>query len=256
MMNRFPLRFSLYPCLTVIAFCFAPAVWAQSPDFLVTESEHLGEGWEGFTDLRFLLDTFLKLTLAAVLGAIFAHHPRHRQTADTLEELEAPRIHIFYSVIGAIIGILVVKYGLVLGFVLFGLGGLMRFRTAFSSSSVTGRVIFVTLIGLSCGLDLPHIAVLVTVFGWVLVYILDWHITYRIVVKGLSADQVGKSAPVYRELLESNHCNILSEKKNPDRGRVIFIFRGSGSMDHHELERILETDVDESLRGIVDLQID
>lgn len=243
--------------LILIALFIAPIALAQqSMDYLVTETENLGEGWDGFTDVDFLIDAFFTLLLATVLGAIFAYHPRHLQTADTLEELEAPRIHIFYSVIGSIIGILVIKYGLVVGFVLFGIGGLMRFRTSLSSASLTGRVIFVTLIGLSCGLDLPHVAVLVTMFGWVLVFILDARITYKIVVKGLAADQVGRSAPAYREQLEKYDCDILNEKKSPDRGRVIFIFRGPGSMKRSDLERALETDINESLRGTVDWQVD
>lgn len=243
--------------LILIALFIAPIALAQQPvDYLVTETENLGEGWNGFTDMDFLLDAFFTLMLATVLGAIFAYHPRHQQTADTLEELEAPRIHIFYAVIGAIIGILVIKYGLVVGFVLFGIGGLMRFRTSLVSATLTGRVILVTLIGLSCGLNLPHVAVLVTVFGWVLVFILDAHVTYKIVIKGLAADQVGRSAPAYREQLEKRDCNILTEKKSPDRGRVIFIFRGPGNMKRSELERDLESEIDKSLRGTVDWQVD
>ena len=80
----------------------------------------MGEGWVGFTDLGFMLNAVLTLTLAAVLGAVLAYHPKHRQTADTLEEIEAPRVYILYSVVGALIGIMVVHYGLVVGFVLFG----------------------------------------------------------------------------------------------------------------------------------------
>ena len=241
----------------LIALLVSTVAWGQQGvDFMVTETENLGEGWDGFTDFEFLLDAFLTLMLATVLGTIFAYHPRHLQTADTLEELEAPRIHIVYAVIGSIIGILVIEYGLVVGFILFGIGGLMRFRTSLSSASLTGRVIFVTLIGLTCGLNLPHVAVLVTVFGWVLIYFLDWRITYRVVVKGLSGAQVGNSAPVYRALLEQNECKVLSEKKNPERGRVVFIFRGSGGMDRESLEEILETEVDEAVRGTVDWQVD
>ncbi|NJM34915.1 MAG: multidrug transporter AcrB, partial [Rhodomicrobium sp.] len=48
------------------------------------------------------------------------------------------------------------------GFVIFGLGGLMRFRTETSSTRDTSRLIIVTLIGLICGLNLPHFAVLAT----------------------------------------------------------------------------------------------
>ena len=108
-----------------------------------------GEGWLGFTDLNFLINTVLTLVLATVRGAVLAYHPRRRQTADTVEEIEAPKVFVTYAVIGALIGILVVKYGLVVGFVLFGIGGLIRFRTVMASPSMTGQVIYVTLIGLA-----------------------------------------------------------------------------------------------------------
>ena len=98
--------------------------WSQGlPDFLLQEPESLGEGWQGFTDVAFLVNSLLTLTLAAILGAAIAYHPKHEQTADTLEEIEAPKVYVMYAVIGALIGIMVVKYGLVVGFVLFGIGG-------------------------------------------------------------------------------------------------------------------------------------
>ena len=146
---------------------------------LLQDPGSLGEGWRGFTDIAFLCNATLTLTLAALLGAIIAYHPKHRQTADTMQEIEAPKVYIMYAVIGAIIGIMVVKYGLVVGFVLFGIGGLIRFRTVLRSAILTGNVILVTLIGLSCGLDLPHVAVLATVFGFVLIYALEARVTYR-----------------------------------------------------------------------------
>jgi hypothetical protein len=115
-------------------------------------------------DIGFLSSALPTPTLAAILGAIIAYHPRYRKTTDILEEIEVPKVYIMYAVIGSIIGILVVKYGLIAGFVLFGIGGLMRFRAVLQSASVTDQEIFVTLIGLACGLDLPHVAVLATAF--------------------------------------------------------------------------------------------
>ena len=91
----------------------ASTAWSQQlSDFDVLESELQVEGWQGFTDFEFLGSAFLTLTLAAVLGAIIAYHPRYTRSADTFEELEAPKIYIMYAVIGALIGIMVVKYGL------------------------------------------------------------------------------------------------------------------------------------------------
>ena len=231
--------------------------WSQQvPDFLSPEPGSLGEGWQGFADVGFLVNTLLTLTLAGILGAVIGYHPRHRQTADTLEEIEAPKVYIIYAVIGAMIGIMVVKYGLVVGFVLFGIGGLIRFRTSLRSASLTGRVIFTTLIGLSCGLDLPHVAVLATVFGYVLIYILDASVAYRIDIRALPSKHVAEAAAAYRALLEQEDCRIVSEKKNPAKKRVIFIFRSSKHVTHHYLQNLLETQIDESLKGSVNWEID
>ncbi|MHC4228781.1 MAG: hypothetical protein ACYSW0_15250, partial [Planctomycetota bacterium] len=208
------------------------------------------------TDVGFLANTLLTLMLAAILATTIAYHPKHGQTADTLEEIEAPKTYIMYAVIGAIIGIMVVKYGLVVGFVLFGIGGLMRFRTALGSASLTGRVIFVTLIGLSCGLDLPHIAVLATTFGFVLIYILDASVTYRINIRALPKKHVADSAAAYRLLLEQENCRIMSEKKIPDRQRITFVFQSRRHVTRNHLEELLEAQIDESLRGSIDWEVD
>ena len=235
----------------------ASTAWSQQGvDFLTQEPESLGEGWRGFTDLGFLANALLTLTLAAILGAMIAYHPKHVQTADTLEEIEAPKVFIMYAVIGALIGILVVKYGLVVGFVLFGIGGLIRFRTVLRSASLTGHVIFVTLIGLSCGLDLPHVAVLATVFGFVLIYVLNARITYRINVRALPPERIADAAAAYRGVLEQQGCRIMSEKKNPERERITFIFRNARDVTRRQLEDILETNIDASLKGFLDWEVD
>lgn len=231
--------------------------WSQQvPEFVSTYPGPLGEGWQGFTDFGFLLNAFLTLALAAVLGAAIAYHPRNVKTADTLEEIEAPKVYITYAVIGSLIGIMVVKYGLVVGFVLFGIGGLIRFRTLLRSANLTGHVIFVTLIGLSCGLDLPHVAVLATAFGFVLIYILDARITYRISVRALPSDRISEAAAAYRQVLQQHECLVMSEKKNPEKGRVEFIFRSSQENLSDFLERELNSEIDASLRGSVDWEID
>ncbi len=235
----------------------ASRAWSQQvPDILMQEPGSLGEGWLGFADIGFLVNALLTLTLAAVLGAIIAYHPKHRQTADTLEEIETPKVCITYAVIGALIGIMVVKYGLVVGFVLFGIGGLIRFRTVLRSANLTGQVIFVTLIGLSCGLDLPHVAVLATAFGFVLIYVLNARITYRINVRALPKKRVAEAAAVYREVLEQQGCRIMSEKKNPRIGRVTFIFHSARNVTRLHLEELLEAKIDASLTGSLDWEID
>jgi hypothetical protein len=214
------------------------------------------EGWRAFADIAFLGNALLTLILAAALGLAIGYHPRRVRAADTLEKIEAPKVYTMYAVIGAIIGIMVLKYGLVVGFVVFGIGGLIRFRTELRSAMLTGQVIFVTLIGLSCGLNLPHVAVLATAFGYALVYILESRTTYRIEVKALPVGRVTEAAAAYRALLERHGCRIVSEKKSPMKERVIFIFHGAHNLTRQNLEEIFDTQLDRALRGAVDWEID
>ncbi len=215
-----------------------------------------GEGWGGFTRGAFLLNAFLNLSLAAVLGAVIAYHPRRTRTADTLEEVEARKVSIVYAVIGSLIGILVMRYGMEVGVVLFGFGTLIRFRTAMRSPQLTGQVIFGSLVGLMCGLDQPHVAVLATVFDFVLIFILEARITYRVDVRGLQPEIFAEAADAYRAVLAGPRYHVLSETKRPGRGRISFIFRIAGRHTQEEMEEIFERQVDPALRGSLDWEVD
>ena len=67
--------------------------------------------WAGFTDVALILNTGFALLLASVLGAIIAYHPASRRSVDTLEEVEAQKVFVLYSAIGAITGAMVLNYG-------------------------------------------------------------------------------------------------------------------------------------------------
>lgn len=243
---------------------FIPSVllarMAQTPNPLQPLSRQdqalVGEGWRGFTDFTFLSKAALALVLAAVLAAVIAYHPRTRRTVDRLEEAEAQKVYVLYAVIGAITGMMVLKYGVVVGFVVFGIGGLIRFRTDLRSAPMTGRLIFVTLVGLSCGLDLPHLAVLSTVFGFALLAVLDASVTYRIVIKGLPAGMVVNAADAYRALLEREGCRILGERKSFAKEQVTLVFRAPRRLGRERLEHRLETEIPADVRGAVDWDVE
>jgi hypothetical protein len=209
-------------------------------------------GWSGFLDVAFLAKAALSLVLASVLGGAIAYHPTIRRTVDSLEEAEAQKVYVLYGVIGAITGMMVLKYGVAVGFVVFGIGGLIRFRTDLRSAPMTGRLIFVTLIGLSCGLDLPALAVLATVFGFVLIAVLGTRIDYRIAVKGLAAASVPEAARAYRAVLERAGCRVLNERKSFSEQQVTLVFRAPRRLERNYLEQQLEAEVSAELRGAVD----
>ncbi len=245
------------PLSLLLALAVLPAAASgQIPGELQSTPVPAGEGWVGFTDVVFLWGAFFNLSLAMVLGAIIGYHPRRLVTADTLEEIQAPKVSIVYSVIGSLIGILVVEYGLVVGFVLFGIGGLIRFRSAMASAQLTGQVIFATLIGLTCGLELPHVAVLATLFDFGLTFILEARVTYRVDVRGLPVERFPEAVDAYRQALSGGKYKVLSEKKTPRQGRIEIIFRSAGRDPRAEIEATLEQTVDPALQGSMNWEID
>ena len=212
--------------------------------------------WAGFTDVDFLVTAAVALLLASALGAIIAYHPTSRRTVHSLEDAEAQKVYVLYAAIGAITGTMVVKYGTLVGFVVFGIGGLIRFRTDLRSAPMTGRLILVTLIGLSCGLGLPHLAILATLFGFVLIAVLDANVTHRIVVKHLPSQSLVPAAVAYRGVLERDGCRVLAETKNFSKEQVSLVFHAPHRLARESLMHELETDVPESLRGVVDWDLE
>lgn len=234
----------------------APKAWSQQfSDILVRQTEPLGEGWQGFSDLAFLAESFWMLLLAAILATAIAFHPNYRKDVKERDDIATPSVFATYAVIGALVGIIVGKYGLLAGFVLFGIGGLIRFRTIMRSAHLTGQLIYVTLVGLCCGLNLPHVAVLATVFAFVLLSIFDTRVVYRMDIKALSPERFVDAARAYREVLEESGCQIMKEKKRPRTQRVMYIFRRPHRMTRDQLENLFETRIDESLRGSIDWEI-
>lgn len=229
---------------------------SEIQEFLNPTQMQVGPGWSGFLNIGFMLNMLLVLVLAAVLGAVIGYHPKHVESADTLAELEAPKVYILYAVIGALIGILVIGYGPIVGLVVFGIGGLIRFRTVMRSANLTGRVILVTLIGLACGLQLQHVGVLTTLFAFLLIYVIEARVTYRIEINGLEQQHVLESAARYRAALERHGCRVISEKKNPMKHRVTFLIAGPRGLKRTDLAARVEQSLDDPLKGTVDWETD
>lgn len=213
-------------------------------------------GWEGFLDGPEMLQGFLALLLAVFLGAVIAFHPTTVRTVDTRAEAELPKVAIMYALVGAVVGEIVLAYGMVIGFVIFGLGGLMRFRSETATTRDTGRLIMVTLIGLIAGLNLPHFAVLATAFSWVLIYAFDGHPVCELEVHEIPKGRVKEASAAYRAVLKDLKCTIISENKSFSKGRIEYVFRAPRDKKHEELHNALCARVPIEVRGEIDWEIE
>jgi hypothetical protein len=216
--------------------------------------EDVLRGWEGFTDFWLMADMGVVLLLAALLGAVIAYHPTARSKAASLEELEQPKTFIMYAMVGAVIGVVVSIYP-VMGAVIFGIGGLLRFRTNVGPAKDTGRVILAVIVGVAAGLKLIVVAVLATAFGWILIWLLERQSFGQIQVMGLDRTNLVRSADAYRAILIRAGCKLLGEKKNLAKGMVVFVFTAPHGMDREALERSFAESVPDDVRGLVDWDI-
>ncbi len=212
-------------------------------------------GWDGFSDVWLMLDMALVFVVAVILSAVIAYHPLTRRKASSIEELEQPKTFIMYAMVGAMIA-LVVQVNSVMGLVVFGIGGLLRFRTNVGNSKATGRVILATVVGVCCGVKLFVVAVFATAFGWVLIWYLESQDVGRVLVKGLSLETIPRASEAYRQLLTRLGCKILGEKKSVTKNQVVFVVNTPRQSDREW--RWLEdhlSEVPEDLRGTVDWEV-
>jgi hypothetical protein len=183
-------------------------------------------GWAGFLDMKFMANSLGALLLATVLGALIGYHPMTPRTVDTLTEADMPKVYVMYAFVSAVIGVTVHEFGMVIGVVVFGIGGLMRFRTDTGSTRDTGRLIAVTLTGLVAGLGLPQLAVITTVFTFILIYVFDSHPACRVKIDQVPEGRSADSADAYRGVLRGQGCKIISERKSTGKKEGFeFVFR-------------------------------
>jgi hypothetical protein len=213
-------------------------------------------GWAGFLDSEAMIRSFLALVLATFLGSVIAFHPTTARTVDTREEAELPKVLIMYALVGAVVGEIVLEYGMVVGFVIFGLGGLMRFRTDAASTRDTGRLIMVTLIGLIAGLNLPHFAVIATAFAWVLIFVFDANPICELEVHEIPKGQVKAASEAYRAVLAELGCKLISEDKSFSKSRIDYVFRAPRNKTQEQLHSAFCERVPAEVRGEIDWEIE
>jgi len=240
---------SLFAMLAISALPVSPQIPGFAPD--QAQPSTLGEVWLQFMDFDLMSKLVLALVLACMLAALIAYHPRTYGKIAKLNELESAKTLIMFSTVGAVTGTIVLRYPYT-ALVIFGIGGLLRFRTNLGQGKDTGRVILMTLVGLCCGLELPHVAVITTAFAYLLIYVLEGPAAFRVVVKGLDREHVTAAAGAYHTLVEELGCVVLSEKKNFKKKQTALVFRAPRHLDLEDLERAFDERIPAELAGAVD----
>jgi hypothetical protein len=210
----------------------------------------VGPGWAAFRDIDLYL-RFASILLAATTSAgLLAFHPVHRRRSISLADLDLRKTLIIYGIVGALIAV-ICTVSPPMAFVIFGIGGLMRFRTDVGASKDTGHTIMATLIGLCWGLGLELIAVLATVFFWLLIYALDRAPPAELTVGGVGLLDMGRAADAYREAIGRAGGSVLGHAKDFKRAQMSFVYRMPAAGTDEALAREVAR-IPDALRGTPD----
>jgi hypothetical protein len=208
------------------------------------------DGWYSLRDGWLVLDMVIVLLLALLLGAVIAYHPSTRRRVSSLEHFEQPKTLLMYAVVAAVVA-LIVEVQPAMAFVIFGIGGLLRFRTMVGDAKDTGRVILVTVLGLCCGLKIFVVAVPATVIGWILIYVLERDIAGIIRVSGVSESSTQDAVRAYHALIEKAGCKIIGVQTRFIKREFAFVVNAPPDLDRAKLQREFEN-MPATMCGVVD----
>ena len=194
------------------------------------------------------------MALTLTLSLLLIYHPELNRKRETISEFEMPKIMLTYGMIGMIAGFLFVEVGEFIGFLIFGLGGLIRVRTDPGSSTDTGRVIVITLIGLCVGLRLVHIALLATLVIWVIIYFVERKNLFKLTVHFENLDGRAAITTAYRQAVAAKGWNIVREKTSIVKSQVQFLISTDRNVERDVIEDYISRNIEDELKSSIELE--
>ena len=210
----------------------------------------LGPGWDAFASPDQYVHAALVLLTATASGVVLAYHPIYFARALTIEDVEQRKTLVLFSSVGALIAI-VCTVTPSMAFVIFGIGGLMRFRTNTGESKTTGHTIVGTLIGLCWGLGLQLVAVLATLYFWLMIFALEAVRFEQLSVAGIATVDMPRAADAYRQALTAAGCRVLGHNKSFKKMQLNFVLKVPRRFGIDEVTRAV-ANIPPELRGSID----
>ncbi len=195
-------------------------------------------------------EIMISLTVAALLGAFLAYHPkRNLELSGPVSDRELRKTQIVICVAGAVM-VALIQGSLERAFGLVGLGSFVRYRTALRNPYDLAIIFILIGLGMACGLQHYEFAVTITGFIYVLMYLLElkapekrdiW--TYKIETS--DPDYVEK---VFRQIAKEKSIRINLIKTNKENRRFHCKFTAKQDLDTDEINALLKercgTDID------------
>src|ERR1700734_4039837 len=150
---------AIFTLAIVLLVCVVPLVAFANPiEDLTKQSIPIGGGidpqgdsWlsirnslEQFLNPEFMLRLFLSLTLAVACAWVLAWDPRRSSSLDSPSDFEERKTLVLLGMVGAIVAELS-GTSQTLAFVIFGIGALLRFRTALDNPKLNVKAVIVVV---------------------------------------------------------------------------------------------------------------
>ena len=233
-------------------FASAGAVFAQTAmESLGVSGEALqgvavtGGGWSQWRNTDEALLFIGDVVTTLILTAAIVHHPVRRRLALSVSALRLPRLFFLYALTGMTVGFLVLQHGYIIGFVVFGIGALLRFRSNLDDPEDTVEMILVTVLGLCVGLDLPIMAILVGVVAWMVIWLTARKTPCEIALKADDRASLDESLGRVSEALKERGWEIAATHHSHRKSSAEVIFLAAGAVTEPDIENVL----DEALTG-------
>lgn len=243
--------------LPIALFLCGPA-FAQVLDgslTIPTDFELRNRGWSQLYNTEEMLEFLLAVFEAIAMTAVLAFHPKNIAHRHDINDFNLPRSMFLYALIGLVVGFLVIHHGVLIGFVVFGIGSLFRFRMETLSASDTAQLIFVALIGLSVGLDLPVMAMLLTIVAVIVVAVFARKSHMALEVKFEPAADFGMSMEKMKASLEKAGFSFVDVNKSKFKPVAEIVLSSTDSNGRASLVSEMTRQQKESGSGIEDWHI-
>ena len=213
---------------------------AESNQAQQNHLERIQNSLQQFLHWQYLLRLFLGFALSVAYAWFISWSPRPSVGADPASEIEEGKTLIVLGMLGAVVAE-ITKLSPNMAFVIFGIGSLVRFRTALDNPKLTGKAIIVVVIGLAVGMDQWALGGLVTLAAWMLIYWLESHTSVRLKVRVTGKQDIRAIFSSIREFLQNNHCRIKTASLYESKRSMLFIIRVPAELNASEMEAVLQS---------------
>jgi len=193
-----------------------------------------------FLHWQYLLRLFLGFVLAVAYAWFISWSPRRPVRADPASDIEESKTLIVLGMLGAVVAE-ITRLSPNMAFVIFGIGSLVRFRTALDDPKLTGKAIIVVVIGLACGMDQWALGAFVTVAAWGLIYWLESHASVRLKIRVGGKQDVRAVYGEVTEFLHKNRCRVKAADLFEGKRSMVFIAQVPAELNASEMETVLQT---------------